>query len=142
MTEFIEIPIAAGDLMAQKDLRRIDLKRSIHQMLHLITITSYNEVRHDPKFGTEISDYDFETIYNMNAMKDALQKSVLLSVQNNEKRLVNVSVLLQIEQVEYLVKVAHRRVKTQIKIVINGFLDKTSEPFRHEEIFFIGPLSY
>jgi phage baseplate assembly protein W len=142
MPGYLEIPIAIGDIMSQKELRRIDLKRSIHQMLHLITVTSYHEVRHDPLFGTDISEYDFENIYNMHALKDALQKSVLFSIRNNEKRLINVQVVLQIEQVEFTTKVHNRRVKTQIKMAIEGLLDKTNEPFRHEEMFFIGPLSY
>ena len=111
-------------------------------MIHLITVTSYNEVKHDPAFGTDISNYDFENIYNTHTLKDELQKSVLHSIRENEKRLVNVAINLQIEQVEFSTRIQNRRIKTRIKMIINGMIDKTNESLQHEEIFFIGPLSY
>ena len=111
-------------------------------MIHLITITSYNEVKHNPAFGTEISDYDFENIYNTHTLKDELQKSILNSIRENEKRLVNVNINLQIEQVDFNTKIQNRRIKTRIQMIVNGLIDKTNEPLQHEETFFIGPLSY
>ncbi|NLO02366.1 MAG: hypothetical protein GX126_08645 [Bacteroidales bacterium] len=142
MPDYLDIPLSMKEIINQKDLSRVDLMRSVHNMIHLITMTSYNEVKHDPSFGTEISNYDFENIYNTHYLKDELERSILNSVRNNEKRLVNVNIFLQIDQVEFTNKVKYRRVKTQIKMVIEGVIDKTNEPFRHTETFFIGPLSY
>lgn len=142
MADYLDIPLALNKVINQKDLRRIDVKRSIHNMIHLITMTSYNEVRHDPFFGTEISDYDFENIYNTYSLKDILKKSILNSIRNNEKRLINVNIDLQIDQVEINTRINNRRIKTQIKMIIDGIIDKTNEPFQHAEAFFIGPLSY
>ena len=142
MPDYLDIPLSLKEIIHQKDLPRVDLIRSIHNMIHLITITSYNEVKHDPSFGTEISNYDFENIYNTHYLKDELERSILNSVRNNEKRLIDVSVSLQIDQVEFSSRIRNRRIKTQIKMVVNGVVDKTNEPFRHTEAFFIGPLSY
>ncbi|MDD4756326.1 MAG: hypothetical protein PHG29_09630 [Prolixibacteraceae bacterium] len=142
MPDYLDIPLSMKEIINQKDLSRVDLMRSVHNMIHLITMTSYNEVKHDPSFGTEISNYDFENIYNTHYLKDELERSILNSVRNNEKRLVNVNIFLQIDQVEFTNKVKYRRVKTQIKMVIEGVIDKTNETFRHTETFFIGPLSY
>jgi len=142
MPEYLDIPVAIPAIMNQQEVRRIDLKRSIHNMIHLITITSYNEVKHNPAFGTEISDYDFENIYNTHTLKDELQKSILNSIRENEKRLVNVNINLQIEQVDFNTKIQNRRIKTRIQMIVNGLIDKTNEPLQHEETFFIGPLSY
>jgi hypothetical protein len=142
MPDFLDIPVSFKEIINQKDMPRIDLIRSIHNMIHLITITSYNEVKHDPSFGTEISNYDFENIYNAHYLKDELERSILNSVNNNEKRLIDVSINLQIDQVEFTSRIRNRRIKTQIKMVVNGVVDKTNEPFRHTEAFYIGPLSY
>jgi hypothetical protein len=142
MPDYLDIPVSMKEIINQKDLPRVDLMRSVHNMIHLITMTSYNEVKHDPSFGTELSNYDFENIYNTHYLKDELEKSILNSLRNNEKRLVNVNITLQIDQVEFTSKIRYRRVKTQIKMVIEGVIDKTNEPFRHTETFFIGPLSY
>jgi hypothetical protein len=118
------------------------MKRSIHNMIHLITVTSYNEVKHDPFFGTEIWKYDFENIYNAHLLKDELKRSIFNSIRNNEKRLININIELQIEQVEISKKIQNRRVKTQVSLMIGGIISKTNEPFEHREAFFIGPLSY
>jgi len=142
MADYLNIPLPLKEIINQKDLPRVDLKRSIHNMVHLITMTSYNEVKHDPSFGTDISNYDFENIYNPYYLKNELEKSILNSVRNNEKRLINVNISLQIDQMEFTSKIRNRRIKTQIKMVIDGVIDKTNEPFRHTESFFIGPLSY
>lgn len=142
MAEFQDIPVPLSQIMNQKMVRRVDLKNSIHNMIHLITISSYNEVKHDPLFGTEISEYDFENIYNTHILKDQLKKSVLNSIQRSEPRLKNVTVDLQIEQVEMNQKADQKRVKTQINMEINGIIDKTNEPLKHREVFFIGPLSF
>jgi|GEM_PF-1376062 len=142
MSEYLDIPVSLKEIMSQHDVHRVDMSRSIHNMIHLITVTSYDEVRHDPFFGTEISNYDFENIYNTHYLKDELKKSFLASVRTNEKRLIDVSIDLQIEQVEFGTKIHNRRIKTQIEMIIKGTIDKTNEPFQHREKFFIGPLSY
>ncbi len=142
MPEFLDIPFPFNEIINQKDVRRINLEKSIHNMIHLITVTSFYEVKHDPFFGTDISEYDFENIYNMHVLKDELKKSVLQSLRNNEKRLVHVIIELQIEQVELAVTIHNRRVKTQIKMQVRGVIDKTNEPLMHTETFYLGPLSY
>lgn len=142
MAEYLDIPFSSSAIMQQKDVKRIDLKQSIHNMIHLITVTSYNEVRHDPLFGTEISKYDFENIYNTNVLNEKLRKSVLQSINNSEKRLINVDVELKIDQVELSARFRDKRVKTQIQMSIRGVIDKTNEPFLHNELFYIGPFSY
>jgi hypothetical protein len=142
LADYLDIPVALDKIIEQKEVRRIDLRKSIHNLIHLIIVTSYNEVKHDPFFGTEISEYDFENIYNMHSLKDELKKSILNSIQNNEKRLVNVNIDLQIEQVEISTRIQNKRIKTQINMIVNGVIDKTNESLQHKEIFYIGPLSY
>ena len=118
MPDYLDIPLSLNEIIHQKDLPRVDLIRSIHNMIHLITITSYNEVKHDPSFGTEISNYDFENIYNTHYLKDELERSVLNSVRNNEKRLIDVNVSLQIDQVEFSSRIRNRRItNTDLNVV-------------------------
>lgn len=142
MNDYLDIPFACNTIMRQKDAGRIDLKSSIHNMIHLITVTAYDEVRHDPLFGTEIYEFDFENIYNTNVLRDHLRKSVLQAVNSNEKRLINVNIDLKIDQVEMSTRFGGKRVKTQIQMKVNAVIDKTNEPFQHDEVFYIGPLSY
>lgn len=139
---FLDLPIKFQNITQKKELRRIDIKKSIQNMVHLIVITAYNEVKHDPMFGCEIWNSDFENIYNPQFFREDIKKSVLESLKNNEKRLSKVTVDLQIEQVETISIIKNRRIKTRIKLIVNGVIDKTNEQFLHQEMFYIGPLSY
>lgn len=140
--ELLKIPIELNRIVEQKDLQRVDEKTSIHAVIHLIAITAYDEVKHDEKFGSEIWKYDFENIYNTHFLKEELKKSITKSIRKNEKRLSNIKVDLQIEQVEIYTRVKNRRVKTQINMLVTGVTERTNEAFKHDETFFIGPLSY
>jgi len=139
---YLELPINFKNIQNKGSVEKIDVKRSIHNMIHLITTTEYNEVLHDPEFGSDIWQYDFENIYNPHSFKEELKRSIRNSLKKNEKRLVDVRVDLQIEQVEITTRVINKRIKTRIRLVVNGIIDKTNESFNHQEMFFIGPLSY
>ena len=141
-SSYLNIPVDFNSIMKKTELRRINVKQSIHNLLHLILTTAYGEVRFDPSFGCEIWMHDFETIYNPQAFKENLKKSLLQSIRNNEKRLTNVSIDFQIEQMEIISKIKNKRFKTRIILAINGLVEETNEPFVHRETFFIGPLSY
>lgn len=139
---FLDLPIKFKNITQKKELHRIDIKKSIQNMVHLIVITAYNEVKHDPMFGCEIWNNDFENIYNPQFFKEDVKKSVLESIKNNEQRLSKVTVDLQVDQVETITRIKNRRIKTRIKIIVSGIIEKTNEQFWHQEMFFIGPLSY
>ncbi len=141
-TAFLHIPVRLGDIMQKTDVARVSMKDSIHNMIHLIATTAYGEVRNDPSFGCDIWKFDFENIYNPPTFREELKKSLQTSIKAGEKRLTQVSVDLQIDQVEVPTKIRNRRVKTRIFMVVNGVIEKTNEPFSHQELFYMGPLSY
>lgn len=141
-TTFLNNPVRFGAIIRKAETHRVDLKQSIHNMIHLILTTSYGEVKHDPFFGCEIWQFDFENIYNPHAFKEDLKRSLQNSIRKNEKRLSRVSVDLQIEQMEILTRIKNKRIKTRILVLVSGLIEKTNEEFVHQEVFFIGPLSY
>ena len=141
-SNYLRLPLDFKEIKQKGSVERLDVRKSIHSMIHLITTTEYHDVRHDPKFGCDIWQYDFENIYNPHSFKEELKRSIHMSIRNNEKRLVHVKVDLQIEQVEIATKVRNKRIKTRIRLVVSGLIDKTNESFSHEDMFFIGPLSY
>jgi hypothetical protein len=141
-SNYLNIPISFKEIKQHDTVDRIDLKRSIHNMIHLITTTEYDEVRYDPEFGCDIWQHDFENIYNPHSFREDLKRSIKNSIEKNEKRLTNVRVDLQIEQAEIATKVNNKRIKTRIRLIVKGIVDETNETFEHQETFFIGPLSY
>ena len=138
--DFLLIPIQASLIMKQKQLLRCSLYESVARMIRLITITHFGENKQDESFGNELWDNDFETIFNAQAFKEKLAGSLQKAIIRHEKRLNSVKVTVGIEQV--LTTVFNRRVRQRIQIRIEGTLQKTNESFSHNEVFFMGPLSY
>jgi hypothetical protein len=138
--EFLQIPLLAGQITRKTELKRCTLYESVAAMMHLIAITHFDENKQDRTFGNELWDYDFETIDNMQALKEKLTESLRMTIISHEKRLTDVKVDIGFEQV--LTTVYNRKVKQKIEITIEGTLRKTNETFSHREEFYIGPLSY
>jgi predicted component of type VI protein secretion system len=142
MSQYINIPLSLGEITRKKEMTRVDLNQSIHNMLHLILITGYNEVKHNPGFGNDIWEFDFDNITTYYFLKDDLSKSIRNSIITHERRLEDVSINLQIKQVELGTVVPNFKMKTEISIDISGVIKKTNETLRHRESFYIGPFSY
>ena len=141
-SSFLNIPVNFKDIKQKSEVPRISVNNSIHNMIHLIVTTTFGEIRHEPSFGCDLWKFDFENIYNLPSFKEDLRKSLRNSILENEKRLVNINVDLQIEQVEVPTKVSNKRIKIRILFTVNGIIEKTNEAFLHQDRFYIGPLSY
>ena len=141
-SSFLNIPVNFKEIKQKDEVQRVSVINSLHNLIHLIVTTEYGEMRHNPSFGCDIWKFDFENIYNLSSFKEELKKSLRNSIQNNEKRLVNPNVDLQIEQVEVPTKVGNKRIKIRILFSVTGVIEKTNEVFTHQDKFYIGPLSY
>jgi phage baseplate assembly protein W len=140
MNEYYRIPLRLGDVTRKKEIPKCTLPESVAQMVHLIVTTGFGECRHNPSFGSEIWEKDFENIANSQLYRENLRKSIQTAIEKNEIRLTGVKVDIQIEQVDYTF--FNRRTKSRIRIKVTGILAKTNEPFSISDQFFIGPLSY
>lgn len=138
--EYLQIPLQLGMARKQKKLKRSSLSESVASMIHLITVTHFGENKADETFGNELWEHDFETVTNVQAFKEGLAEALKIAITRHEKRLDNVKVKIDFDQV--LTKVNNRRIKQRIQLNVAGKLRKTNEAFSHTEIFFIGPLSY
>lgn len=138
--EYLKLPLRADLITGQKQLSRCTLYESVAGMVQLITLSHFDENKEDCSFGNELWEYDFETIDNIQAFKDKLTESIRESVSKHEKRLTAVRVTVGFEQV--LTTGYNRRIRQKIHVSIEGTLRKTNEPFAHQEVFFMGPLSY
>lgn len=139
-SDYLQIPLQCDLITGQKQLRRCSLYESVASMMRLITITHFGENKQDDSFGNELWEYDFETIDNIQAFKDKLAESLRNDVMRHEKRLAEVKVGVGFEQV--MTTVYSRRIRQRIQITYEGTLKKTNEPFKHQEMLFMGPLSY
>ncbi|MBD3661282.1 MAG: GPW/gp25 family protein [Arenibacter algicola] len=138
--EFLQIPLKLNLITAQQHLKRCSLNDSVTNMIRLISTTHYGENKQDDTLGNELWENDFETVDNIQAFKERLSESLQNTLIRHEKRLSNIKVSVGFEQV--LTTVYKRRVRQRIQISIEGTIRKTNETFKHQEVFFMGPLSY
>lgn len=140
ISNFYKLPLRLGEVTQKKEHNKCSLAESVNGMIHLIAITCFGECKHDESFGCEIWEHDFENISNSQEYREKLINSIKSTIEKQEKRLSNIVVDIQIEQVDYTA--FQRRVKSRIKLKVLGQLTSTNESFAHNDEFFIGPLSY
>jgi hypothetical protein len=138
--QYYKLPLKLSLLTQKKEHEKCNLSESVAGMIHLIAVTYFGECKHDSSFGCEIWEHDFENISNPQQYRENLIKSVQHTIQKQEKRLTDIRVDIQVEQIDY--KLIQRRIKSRITLKVHATLLATNEPFVHYDQFFIGPLSY
>ncbi len=140
MTEYYKLPLKLEEITQKKEHKKCSMAESVAAMVHLIAVTYFGECKHDTSFGCEIWEHDFENISNPQQHRERLIKSIQNTITKHEKRLTDIIVDIQIQQIDYIQ--LQRRVKSRITLKVKATLVETNEPFTHYDQFFIGPLSY
>jgi phage baseplate assembly protein W len=140
IANYYKLPLQLNRISRKEEHPKCNLADSVAAMVHLISVTYFGECKHDESFGCEIWEHDFENIVNTQTYRDQLKDSIKQTIQEQEPRLSNIWVDVQIEQIEN--KLFQRRIKSRIQLKVEGTLTLTNEPFLHIDQFFIGPLSY
>ncbi|CAN5898930.1 hypothetical protein BH11BAC4_BH11BAC4_14800 [soil metagenome] len=139
---YYKIPFQLSSLLEGNELATCDLKDSISKNLELIIMTRFGEHRHDPGFGCEIWDLDFELIVSENKWEEKLRQSLLKSITTHEHRLSDIQLAVQIAEIEkfHLLK-KYVEVKKKVDIQLSGIMHKTGESFSFSNSLFLSPLS-
>lgn len=140
ISQYFNLPLNLDAAVHKKELAKCSLYDSVTNMVHLIAITYFGECKFDETFGCEIWEHDFDNINNPQQYREELIRSIQQTIEKQEKRLTNIRVDVQLEQIDY--RMYQRRIKSRITLRVNGTLAATNETFTHVDQFFIGPLSY
>lgn len=137
-----KIPLKLTSLLEGYDLPNCDLKESITKTLELIIMTRFGEHRHDPTFGCEIWDLDFELIVSENKWEEKLRQSLLKSVTTHENRLSGIQLNVEITEIEkfHLLK-QYAEIKKRVDIRLTGTIHKTGESYNFNNSLFLSPLA-
>jgi phage baseplate assembly protein W len=137
-----KIPLQLSSLLEGNELPNCDLKESITKTLELIIMTRFGEHRHDPTFGCEIWDLDFELIVSENKWEEKLRQSLLKSITTHEHRLSGIQLNVAITEIEkfHLLK-QYAEIKKRVDIHLTGIIHKTGESFNFNNSLFLSPLA-
>jgi phage baseplate assembly protein W len=136
---YYTLPLRFDELMQKRQHKRCNMKESIAQHIYLILTSHFGEKRYDPDFGCNIWEQDFEVVSNIK-WKDNVKTSVTEAIERYERRLVNPSVRIEVDEFEFSHN-ENRRVKRRVALWIEGYTVKTNEPFEFYEQIFISPMS-
>lgn len=139
---YYKIPLQLSALLEGNELANCDMRESISKTLELIIMTRFGEHRHDPSFGCEIWDLDFELIVSENKWEEKLRQSLLKSITSHEHRLSDIQLKVEITEIEkfHLLK-KYAEIKKRVDIKLTGNIHKTGEQFSFNNSLFLSPLS-
>ncbi|SEB17766.1 GPW/gp25 family protein [Pedobacter hartonius] len=134
-------PFKLKSIFSNHDLDTSNLGESISQNLELIIFTRYGEHRHNPDFGCEIWDLDFELVISERIWEEKFRQSLLKSITTYEPRLYQVGLEIKMTEVEKIfsgIKIAE--VKKKVEIYISGRVNLTGEKYLFNTTLYLSPL--
>lgn len=138
-----QMPLNFGSLTQRnRDLPTCNLGTSIAQNIFLIISARYGEHRFDPEFGCEIWEKDFETITNVSLWQEQVNKSIVKSLRQYERRLEAIDVDVRITEQPYRnPETGVQSIKKKIVVTVKGVIKATGEPFAFSPQLYISPIS-
>jgi phage baseplate assembly protein W len=140
--EYYSLPLQLEAIMQKRDAPKCTLQQSVAQQLHLLLTTGFGEYSANEGFGCNIWEHDFTNLTSGYKLKETIRQSLLQTIRENEKRLGQVKVELQVRQEELIEGIGTHRIRKRMDVTITGVLQLTKEKFTYKDTFFIGPLSY
>jgi phage baseplate assembly protein W len=142
--QYYKLPIRFSSVF-DEDGRRFavcDELSSIDQYIELLLTTCPGEHKFDKSFGCGIWDMDFESVTSRQNWKDSFTAHILKAIQTFEKRLQDVSVEIEINDVarhDYTLQTT--AIKQEVQIRVRAQSVSTGEPCGFRYVLYLGPLS-
>ena len=124
-------------------LEKCSVEESIRQHIYLVLITRFGENRYDPSYGSELWEYDFESLKVLDDKKHHFEKSIKELLLQHEPRLNELSNKVTISEgpVSSHHKTQHY-LKKKIEIKIKGKMVETNKPFNQPNfVIFFSPVT-
>lgn len=141
MQDYLKLPLKFSRFFEQHKLETCSIKDSISRNLHLLITSSIGENKQDSQYGSQFWDNDYDIHLSNDRRKDIVIQALKNQIAGYEKRLMNVSVDVNVRQAEFKSS-NNLQLRRKIEIVITGSIARSKEPYRFQTGFFIGPLSY
>ena len=143
--QYYKLPLNFSSVFDDEDGKRMAMcneTASIDQYIELLLTTCPGEHKFNKSFGCGIWDMDFESVTSRQNWKDRFTAHILEAVQTFEKRLKDVSIELDINDVarrDYVLQTT--AIKQEVQIRIRANLVSNNEPCGFRYVLYLGPLS-
>lgn len=139
----LKLPVNFNSLLNGRDMPKCrQTGESIAQHIQLLLTTRLGENRFDPYYGCAIWDLDFELIISEGSWKEKFRVAVVEAILNYEKRLEQVHVEVNLENIERHFGMRKQpEVRRKAIVFVKGKLIDTGEQFSFKTELFLAPLS-
>ena len=142
--QYYKIPIKFDSIFDEdgKKMATCSEVSSIDQYIELLLTTCPGEHKFDKNFGCRIWDMDFERVVARKKWEDDFTAYIREAVQTFEKRLKDVSVSININDVarqNYILETT--AIKKEVIVSIDSRLVSNNEPCKFRYVLYLGPLS-
>ena len=141
MQDYLKLPLKFEQFFDKNKLDTCSIKDSIARNLHLLITTFLGENKQDPQYGSQFWDNDYDIHLSNDRRREIVIQSLKTQIASYEKRLINVSVDVNIKQAEFKSNTGVQ-LRRKVGIIISGLVARSKEPFRFHTRFFIAPLSF
>lgn len=141
MQEFLKLPLNFMPFFEKKKLATCALQDSIARNLHLLITTTLGENKQNLEYGAQFWESDYDIHMSNDARREIIANTLKQQIALYEKRLVKVTLEVNVRQSEYQGKDS-KQLRRRIEMIITGLFAHSNEPFRFQTGFFIGPLAF
>ncbi len=140
--QYYKYPLDLKRIFQQQELLKCGVGEAVSQNLHLIILSHNGEHRYNPSLGCEIWDLDFDLIMSLRIWEEKLRNSLLHAIEENEKSLEQVEVVVSVSEVESS-DYSHTSIsiKRQVDIRVHSILKATGEKYHFHTKLFLSPIS-
>ena len=133
------LPLALDRIVMKQTLAKCPDREAIHQHLYLLMVTHFDETRFDENYGCALWEHDF-SILSQIKWKDLIRESLETAIARFERRLTQIKVRVEIEELEMMSK-HNSYIRKRIGVEVKAVIRRTNEPFIFFERIFISPMS-
>lgn len=140
--QYYKYPLDLNRIFQQQELVRCSIGEAVSQNLHLIILSHNGEHRYNTSLGCAIWELDFDLVMSLRIWEEKLRKSLLHSIQQNEKSLEQVEVVVCVSEIESWNDLnMHISIKKQADIRVHAILKVTGEKYYFNTKLFLSPIS-
>lgn len=141
MKDYFRLPLRFEQFFQKNKLNTCPINHSIASNLHLLITTGQGENKLDWEYGSQFWDQDFDIHLSGDSRRESIITCLKKQIASYEKRLINVSLDVNVRQMEKPVGMG-KQIRRRIEITVVGAIARSNEPFKFQTGFFIGPLSF
>ena len=139
---YYKYPLALSRIFENNELTKCVLGESISQNIQLMITTAHGEHRYNELFGCKIWEMDFELVMSQRIWEEKLRQSLVAVIQEYEKRIENVTIDVQISEVEKFQPInRYIAIKRKVDIIVKATIVQTGEKYHFHTDLYLSPVA-